>query len=156
MEEISSESDISQSALKVVDNRLRKIGAPPAELPRMIESESELRKLNWREFQTWAVGAVQGKHSPRKVADMGIDGFTFLENHPIQVKQTKAIGRPVVDNFVGVLEREKDKRGVIIGFNFTKGAFKEVARLKREQGKEIELITCKQLIREEIPFRKLA
>jgi DNA modification methylase len=148
--------DISQSALRVVDNRLRKIGAPPAELHGMIETEGELRKLTWREFQTWAVGAVQGKHSPRKVADMGIDGFTFLENHPIQVKQTEAIGRPVVDNFVGVLEREKDKRGVIIGFNFTKGAFKEVARLKREQGKDIELITCKQLIKEEIPYRKIA
>lgn len=148
--------DVSQAALKVVGNRLRKIGAPPAEMHGIIESVAELKRLNWREFQTWAVGAIQGKHSPRKVADMGIDGFTFLENHPIQVKQSPVVGRPVVDNFVGVLEREKDKSGVIIGFDFSKGAFAEVARIKREQGKEIKLITCKQLIKEEIPNRMVA
>lgn len=104
----------------------------------------------------WAVDAVQGRHSPRKIADMGIDGFTFMENHPIQVKQVESVGRPVIDNFVGVLERQKDKRGLIIAFDFTKGAEAEVARLKREQNIDVELITCKRLIKEEIPYRKLA
>lgn len=148
--------DISQSALRVVQNRLRKIGAPSVQLHGMVETEAELHELNWREFQTWAVDAIQGRHSPRKIADMGIDGFTFMEHHPIQVKQSAGVGRPVIDNFVGVLERQKDKRGVIIAFSFTKGAIGEVARLKRESQIDIELITCRQLIEEEIPYRKLA
>ncbi len=147
--------DISQSAIRVVQNRLRKIGAPPAELHGMVESEAGLHELSWQEFQNWAVDAIQGRHSPRKVADMGIDGFTFMEHHPIQVKQMNSVGRPVVDNFVGVLERQHDRRGVIIAFDFTKGAIAEVARLLREDKIEIELITCKQLIEEEIPFRKM-
>jgi len=147
--------DISQSALRVVENRLRKIGAPPATMHNMVESEDELRRLTWQEFQNWAVDAIQGRHSPRKVADMGIDGFTFMEHHPIQVKQMDSIGRPVIDNFVGVLDRQKDKRGIIIAFDFTKGAMGEVARLQREDKIDIELLTCKQLIEEEIPFRKM-
>jgi DNA modification methylase len=148
--------DISQQAIRVVQNRLRQIGAPITEVHGMVEDEKQLHALDWREFQMWAVDAVQGRHSPRKVADMGIDGFTFMENHPIQVKQVESVGRPVIDNFVGVLERERDKRGLIIAFDFTKGAEAEVARLKREQNIEIELITCKKLIREDIPFRKMA
>ena len=147
--------DISQSAIRLVENRLKKLGAPPAETHGMVESVAQLHGLSWQEFQVWAVDAVQGRHSPRKYADMGIDGFTFLENHPIQVKQMEAVGRPVVDNFVGVLERQKEKRGVIIAFSFSKGAIAEVARLHREAGIEIELITCKKLIEEEIPFRTI-
>ena len=148
--------DISQSALRVVQNRLRKIGAPPAEVHNMVQSVEELRALTWQEFQNWAVDAIQGRHSPRKVADMGIDGFTFMEHHPIQVKQMDAVGRPVIDNFVGVLDRQKDRRGIMIAFDFTKGAIGEVARLQREDKIDIELISCKQLIEEEIPFRQLA
>lgn len=148
--------DISQSALTVVANRLRKIGAPPSEIHGMVDSEKVLHQLTWQEFQAWAVDAIQGRHSPKKVADMGIDGFTFMENHPIQVKQMTSVGRPVIDNFVGVLERQKDKRGIIIAFDFTKGAVGEVARILRENKMEIELITCKQLLEEEIPFRSLA
>src|ERR1700733_1473283 len=148
--------DISQQALRVVQNRLRKIGSPRCEVHGMIELESDLQGLDWREFQMWAVEAVQGRHSPRKIADMGIDGFTFMENHPIQVKQSDSVGRPVIDNFVGVLERQKDKRGLIIAFDFTRGAEAEVARLRRESNIQIELIPCKRLLRDEIPYRQLA
>jgi len=148
--------DISQTAIRVIQNRLRKIGAPPTQIHGMVESVDDLQKLDWREFQNWAVDAIQGRHSPRKIADMGIDGFTFMENHPIQVKQIDGVGRPVVDSFVGVLQRQKDKRGIIIALDFTKGAQAEVARLKREAGIEIELISCKRLLREEIPYRQLA
>jgi tRNA G10 N-methylase Trm11 len=148
--------DISQTAIHVVENRLRKMGAPPPELHGMVQTEDELRHLSWQEFQAWAVDAVQGRHSPQKAADMGIDGFTFMEHHPIQVKQMDAVGRPIIDNFVGVLKRQRDKRGLIIAFSFSKGALGEVARLKREDELEIELITCRHLIHDEIPYRTLA
>jgi SAM-dependent methyltransferase len=148
--------DISQSALRVVQNRLRKIGAPRAETHNMVQSVQELRELSWQEFQAWAVDAVQGRHSPRKIADMGIDGFTFLEHHPIQVKQMDAVGRPVIDNFVGVLAREREQKGMIIGIGFTKGAIAEVARLEREDKITIDLLTCKQILEEDLPFRTIA
>jgi DNA modification methylase len=148
--------DISQSAIRVVENRLRKIGAAPTQVHGMVETEDDLRNMDWREFQNWAVDAVQGRHSPRKIADMGIDGFTFMENHPIQVKQSEGVGRPVIDGFVGMLERQKDKRGIIIALDFTRGAEAEVARLKRESKIQIELIRCKRLLREPPSFSEIA
>ena len=122
------------------------MGAPDPEVVGMVETVEQLRKLDPFEFQNWAINAVQGRHSPRKIADMGIDGFTFLENHPIQVKRMDDVGRPVIDNLVGVLEREKDKKGMVIAFGFTRGAIGEVARLKRESGIEIQLLSCSQLL----------
>jgi DNA modification methylase len=139
--------DISQTAIRVVENRLRKIGAPEPEVIGLVETEEHLRRLDPFEFQNWAINAVQGRHSTRKIADMGIDGFTFLENHPIQVKRMDNVGRPVIDNLVGVLEREKDKKGMVIAFGFTRGAIGEVARLRRESGIQIELLTCEQLLK---------
>jgi DNA modification methylase len=148
--------DISQSALRVVQNRLKKIGVPAAETHNMVQTVDELRELSWQEFQAWAVDAVQGRHSPRKIADMGIDGFTFLEHHPIQVKQMESVGRPVIDNFVGVLARERESKGMVIGISFTKGAIAEVARLEREDKITIDLVTCKQILEEDLPFRTIA
>ena len=138
--------DISHTAIRVVQNRLKTIGAPDPEVVGMVETVEQLRKLDPFEFQNWAINAVQGRHSPRQIADMGIDGFTFLENHPIQVKRMDDVGRPVIDSLVGVLEREKDKKGMVIAFGFTRGAIGEVARLKRESGIEIQLLTCSQLL----------
>ncbi len=148
--------DISQSALRVVQNRLRKIGGAPIIVHGMVQSVHELRELSWQEFQAWAVDAVQGRHSPSKIADMGIDGFTFLEHHPIQVKQVDGIGRPIIDNLVGVLQRQRDNRGMIIGFSFTKGAIEEAARLEREDKIKIDLLTCRQILEEDLPFRTIA
>lgn len=139
--------DHSHTAIRVVQNRLRKIGERAPEVFGMVETVDQLHALDPFEFQNWAINAVQGRHSTRKIADMGIDGFTFLENHPIQVKQTDAVGRPVIDSFVGVLEREKDKKGMVIAFGFTRGAIGEVARLKRESGINIRLLTSKQLLK---------
>ncbi len=138
--------DISHTAIRVVQNRLKQIGAPNPEVVGMVRTIDQLRRLDPFEFQNWAINAVQGRHSTRKIADMGIDGFTFLENHPIQVKRMDDVGRPVIDNFVGVLEREKDKKGMVIAFGFTRGALGEVARLRRESGIEIQLLTCDQLM----------
>ena len=42
----------------------------------------DLRELGHFEFQHWIVQRAMGTQSPRKVADMGIDGYSFLENAP--------------------------------------------------------------------------
>lgn len=132
---------------------MRKLGATNYEVCGTVKSLKELRALDPFEFQNWAINAVYGQHSPRKIADMGIDGFTFMERHPIQVKQMEHVGRPVMDAFAGVLQREKEKKGVIIAFGFTTGAVEEVARLEREDKIRIELVKCTDLIAGNVPYK---
>lgn len=145
--------DISQSAIRVVEQRLQKLGATNYEVHGLVKSLKELKALDPFEFQNWAINAVYGQHSPRKIADMGIDGFTFMERHPIQVKQTDHVGRPVIDALVGVLERQKEKKGMVIAFGFTTGAIDEVARLDRESKIRIELVKCADLIAGNVPYK---
>jgi DNA modification methylase len=145
--------DISQSAIRVVEKRLRKMGCTNFDVHGLVSSLKQLQELEPFEFQTWAINAVYGVHSPRKIADMGIDGFTFMEHHPIQVKRMDHVGRPIIDNFVGVLQREKEKRGLIIAFSFSSGAVDEVARLERQDKIKIELIKCADLVAGNTPFK---
>ncbi|MGH7773912.1 MAG: DNA methyltransferase [Candidatus Binatia bacterium] len=147
--------DISPSAIRVVEQRLRKLGAVRYDVHGMVATEAELLKLSPLEFQNWAINAVFGKHSPSPVGDMGIDGFTFLENNPIQVKQMDNVGRPHIDTFAGVLQREKTKKAMYIAFDFTKGAVDEVARLKREQKIHIELVRCRDLLEGKLSVRQM-
>lgn len=148
--------DISQTAIRVVERRLQKLGATHYEVHGLVGSIEELKALSPFEFQNWAINAVYGQHAPRKVADMGIDGFTFLDHHPIQVKQASHVGRPVVDSLVGVLERQKDDKGMIIAFGFTSGAVEEVARLERESKITIQLIKCSDLLEGNISYKSMA
>ncbi len=145
--------DISQSAIRVVEQRLKKLGATNFEVHGLVKNLKELRALDPFEFQNWAINAVYGQHSPKKIADMGIDGFTFMEHHPIQVKQSDNVGRPVLDNFVGVLQRERATKAMIIAFGFTSGAIDEGARLRREDKFGVELVKCSDLIAGNVPFK---
>lgn len=147
--------DISQSAIRVVEQRLQKLGATGFEVHGLVKSTAELRELTPFEFQNWAINAVYGQHSPRKVSDMGIDGFTFMEHHPIQVKQIDHVGRPVIDAFAGVLQREKEKKGMVIAFGFTSGAVDEAARLERENKIKVELVKCADLIAGNVSFKTM-
>lgn len=83
---------------------------------------------------------------PRKSADMGIDGFSFFEHNPIQVKQSEHVGRNVVDNFETPVERSGKKKGEIVAFSFTKGAYEEAARVKKAKGLEIKLVTVEEIL----------
>ncbi len=145
--------DISQSAIRVVEQRLRKLGAADYQVHGLVKNVRDLKALDPFEFQNWAINAVYGQHSPRKVADMGIDGFTFMEHHPIQVKQSEHVGRPVIDAFAGVLQREKERKGMIIAFDFSSGAVDEVARLEREDKIKVQLVKCVDLIAGNVPFK---
>jgi hypothetical protein len=57
---------------------------------------------------------------------------------------------------VGVLARERESKGLVIGISFTRGAIAEVARLEREDKITIDLVTCKQILEEDLPFRTIA
>jgi DNA modification methylase len=138
--------DISPTAVEIMKIRLEKLGARGIKTVGMPESESELRKLKPFEFQNWVIRRVDGKHSPRKTGDMGIDGFSFLEHAPIQIKRSDRVGRPVVDTFETAVERQGSDKGYIVAFSFTRGAREEVARAKTAKGLEIELVTVKDLL----------
>jgi hypothetical protein len=89
--------DISPRAVEIMKQRLHRLGGRPHVygLPTTLD---DLRQLGHFEFQHWIVSRVLGNPSPRRTADMGIDGYSFFERLPIQVKQSERVGRNVVDN----------------------------------------------------------
>jgi hypothetical protein len=68
-----------------------------------------------------------------------------MNRYPIQVKQSEHVGRNVIDNFETAIKRVKKDKGYIIAFSFTKGAYDEVARIRKD-GLYIELLTVNDLL----------
>lgn len=115
-----------------------------------------LRYKDAFEFENFIVTAYGGRPNTKQRSDLGLDGKT-LDNVPIQVKRSDAIGRNVVDNFHSAIQRndkklyEKNKTemkpvGFIIAFSFGRGATQEVARLKNEENVIIKLVTVESII----------
>jgi hypothetical protein len=140
--------DISPTAVTLMKRRMEKIGALGIKLVGMPVTEAQLHALKPFEFQNWVVQRFNGTHSPRKSGDMGIDGFSFLEHLPIQVKQSESVGRNVVDNFETAVERGGKDKGYIVAFSFTRGAHEEAARAKESKGVEVVLVTVTDLLAE--------
>jgi len=138
--------DISAQAISIVMTRLNKIRASPTVygLPTTIE---QLHRLGPFEFQHWIIQRVLGTPSARKVADMGIDGYSFFEQLPIQVKQRDRVGRNEIDNFETAVSREGKHKGYFVAFSFTRGAYEEAARAKRQGGPEILLVRVEDVVR---------
>jgi hypothetical protein len=138
--------DISQRAVDVMKLRLNKLGATPT-IHGLPTSVDDLRRLGPFEFQHWIVQRVMANPSPRNTADMGVDGYSFFERLPIQIKQSERVGRNVVDNFETAVEREGKHKGYIVAFSFTRGAVEEAARARRQAGLEIVLVTVEDVVR---------
>ena len=141
--------DVSPSACKLMAKRMRKLYVPITEkdiigLPKTLP---ELKAMQPFEFQNWVCQKLMARVSRKKSGDMGIDGRLF-DGTPIQVKQSNHIGRNVVDNFETAVRREKKKKGMIVAFSFGKGAHEEVARVKNQEGLDIELKTVKEIMEE--------
>jgi hypothetical protein len=115
----------------------------------MPQKDEDLKAFKPFEFQYWAINEMHGTPSSKVVGDMGIDGLSFINHYPIQVKQSESVGRNVVDNFETSLRRyyktKKEMFGYIVAFSFTKGAHEEVARVKSE-GMKIELVKVQDII----------
>lgn len=137
--------DISTSAMRVMRKRLWNQFRFVPEFVNMPETEESVRNLKPFEFQNWVIDTMNGSHSTRKTGDMGIDGYSFFERLPIQVKRSDKVGRNVVDNFETAIRREGNDAGYIVAFSFTRGAFEEVARAKSE-GLRITLVRVKELL----------
>lgn len=138
--------DISPTAAKVMKRRLEVIGAT-VDVRGLPVTADDLKQLKPFEFQNWIIQSVLGTHSPRKSGDMGIDGFSFFERYPIQVKQSERVGRNVVDNFETAVRREGSPKGYIIAFSFGRGAVEEAARTRLDAGPEIVLVTVSDVLR---------
>lgn len=138
--------DVSPTACKLMQRRLAKEGVTGVQTPGIPYKPEELKKLKPFEFQNWVVGIMSGTVSDKKSADMGIDGYSFMERDPIQVKQQESIGRPDIDKFETAIRRVGKQKGYVVAFSFTKGAYDEVARVKRKNGLEIELLTVEELV----------
>lgn len=149
--------DISPTAISLIKRRLSKLRVSEGVnmtvigMPKKVE---DLKKFKPGEFQNWVIKEMHGAASPRASGDMGIDGFSFIEHHPIQVKQSEGIGRNVVDNFETALRRHygpnvRPMKGYIVAFSFGKGVYEEVARVKKE-GIEIKLVTVQDILDKKI------
>lgn len=147
--------DISPIAIRLVEKRLKKIGAIKNKHYETIGlpiTEKDLKKLKPLEFQNWVINAMEAKHSKKKSGDLGLDGYLLYgelfkkSSAGIQVKQSEGIGRNVIDNFKSALERANYKTGYLIAFSFGKGAYEEVARLKNKSETDIELVKVEDLI----------
>lgn len=144
--------DISPTAVNIMSSRLRRATNGRC-TPRVIGlpvTKDDLRKLRPFEFQNWVIQRFQGTHSKHKSGDMGIDGYSFMVNDPIQVKQSERVGRNVIDNFETAMSRIGKDKGYIVGFSFTRGAREEVARARWESRLDIQLVTVDQLLAPEV------
>lgn len=154
--------DISPSAIALVKIRFNNLGVHEKEIDiiGMPKKADDLKKFKPFDFQYWVINEMHGIPSPKKVGDLGIDGLSFLQHYPIQVKQSEKVGRPVIDNFETAIRRyyknhKAEIRGLMVGFSFTKGAYEEVARAKKE-GMTIDLITVQDILDKKFHARQLA
>lgn len=165
--------DISPTACRVVAKRLvddcgLKEGADfvVQDMPKTVE---ELRQYPAFEFQNWAVNALGGVPSRVKARDGGIDGrlypieyiskekkggidlFGEIDRYiPIQVKRTDQVGRPDVENFEVAMKRDGRNHGIFVGFSFSRDAEREIRRIEREEGLEIEPILVSDIVEREL------
>lgn len=167
--------DVSPTACRVMAKRLRDVCTMKESEPLWRAHRTEafvVRDLPWTleklraippfEFENWAVIALGGIPNTVQVGDMGIDGRIFPvgtkpdDQHsmfagdwfPIQVKQTEKVGRPDVDQFEAVMEREDRQRGFFVAFGYSSDAEQEVAQFHKRTGRIIKLITVQEILDE--------
>ena len=135
------------------------------DLPWTIE---KLRAMPHFEFENWAVIALGGIPNVVQVGDMGIDGRIFPVGakpedqgshlganmfagdwYPVQVKQKDKVGRPDIDSFQAVMEREDRQRGFFVSFGYTSDAEAECAAFHKRTGRIIKLITVQEILDEQ-------
>lgn len=138
--------DVSPTAVGVMKRRVDKLGAQDVKIEGLPVTIEDLKSLRPFGFQNWIIQRINGTHSPRKSGDMGIDGYSFMEQLPVQVKQSERVGRAVIDSFQTAVERSGKHKGYVIAFSFTRGSKEEAARAKLVKGIEIVLVEVERLL----------
>jgi hypothetical protein len=141
------------------------------DLPWTVE---KLKQIPPFEFENWAVIALGGIPNKVQVGDMGVDGriypvgtkptdiaskktktgetgeHMFADDwFPIQVKQVDKVGRPDIDSFEAVMERENRQRGFFVSFGYSADAEREAAAFYKRTGRWIKLLTVQEILDEE-------
>lgn len=109
---------------------------------------NKLRNMDPFKFESLMVELFGGIPNAKKRGDGGKDGVKKIdgETFPIQVKQMDNVGQPLIQNFIGHLLQNKQKKGFFIAFDFTKTAYECVAEVKQSSGIEIELVKVESFI----------
>jgi len=136
--------DISTTAIEVMKRRLSLLGCRP----RVVNEPSsiaDLKGLKPFEYKNWVVNAIFATHSSKRTAEMGIDGYWFFTNDPIQIKQSESVPRAIVDSFETAMRRAGHDTAYMIAFSFSRAAREEVMRA-RSDGLDIRLITAAEIL----------
>lgn len=168
--------DISPTACRVMAKRLKDVCGMRESEPGHRKGDAGsfvVRDLPWTiaklkeippfEFENWAVIALGGIPNKVQVGDMGIDGRLFpvgtkpSDQHsmfagdwfPIQVKQVEKVGRPDIDQFEAVMDRDDRPKGFFVAFGFTSDAEAEAAAYWKRTKRQIKLITVQEILDEE-------
>jgi len=165
--------DISPTACRVMARRLEDTtGLREGKdfiIKDLPKTADELRTYPAFEFQNWVINALGGEPNKVKVRDKGIDGklypiedikkekkegidlFGDIDRYiPIQVKRTDQVGRPDIENFEVAMKRDKRDKGIVVGFDFSRDALKEIRRAEREEGLFIEPKTVNQIVEDQL------
>lgn len=138
--------DVSPLATDMCKTRFQKLGVT-VEVIGEPKSLKTLKDLSGLDFQKWITEKLYANASPRPVGDFGIDArLRDNDSTPVQIKQSNKLGRNVVDNFNAAIRRDKKTSGIIVGFSFTKGAYEEVARVKKADGIDITLMPVAEIL----------
>lgn len=108
----------------------------------------KLREMDPFKFETFIIEQFGGVPNIKQRGDGGLDGIKKRNGSslPIQVKQQTGVGRPQIQNFVGLLVQKKMNRGFFIAFDFSKTAYEYVAEIKQHNDIEIELVKVEDII----------
>ena len=75
--------------------------------------------------------------------------------YPIQVKQKDKVGRPEIDSFEAVMQREDRTKGFFVAFDYSQDALTEIDAFFRKTGQVIIALTVQEILEEQIA-KKLA
>ena len=67
---------------------------------------------------------------------------------PIQVKQVDKVGRPDIDQFEAVMERENRQRGSFVSFGYSSDAERECTAFHKRTGRIIKLLIVREILDE--------
>jgi len=138
--------DVSQTACRMIKDRLVKLGANNIIMENMPTTVEELKAISAYAFQDWVIHKINGVPQSKKSGDAGVDGWTFMEHEPVQVKQQESVGSPLMQQFQSAIRATGNKTGYFYAFSFSKPAYEEVARAETNDGITINLITIRELL----------
>ena len=136
--------DVSPIACEVT---LTRLGMRQKEMIIIPNCISHLEKMSDKVFQNWVVKRLGGHVSPTMSSDKGIDGYTAFDMIPIQVKQSRDIGSPVIRQFATDAQIFGKKEGIFVALSFNQGAKNVIHEIHNKMGMDIELKTAEELIK---------